>query len=346
MMHDQTKETVIIVHGTFAAPKEGKFQWYQPSDSALPDSFVARLNAALQKRGSAARCWAHCPKLEKHFFWSGKNSWVDRTAGATKLVDEVTKLQKDGWRCHIIAHSHGRNVVLEALPQITAAVPSNSASGKIVTLGTPFMDTMLPILSRMKRRSTIVTEFSWFALLFFCSPWVTLMLLGMLAEAEILPPITESDLNKNWLSYGIAAVFIALICYVVSLLWRFKFFKPPTTQLPEATNDQSQFLAVGSAVDEPWQLLHHMQCASSPIAIQAGLVGYLASSVGSNVRRATQISEIYGSKSYRHLDKQAAFVLACIHLLLRLRLCTLDLGANLGTNMNPNRISSVTSKTY
>jgi hypothetical protein len=31
---------------------------------------------------------------------------------------------------------------------------------------------------------------------------------------------------------------------------------------------------------------------------------------------------------------------------LRLRLCALDLGANSGTNMNANRISNVTSKTY
>jgi hypothetical protein len=210
----------------------------------VPSPTALLLGSTLLYKSAAQRLGVGRTALNSKSISSGRAKIVGSIARPEppKLVDEVTKLQKDGWRCHIIAHSHGRNVVLEALPQITAAVPSNSASGKIVTLGTPFMDTMLPILSRMKRRSTIVTEFSWFALLFFCSPWVTLMLLGMLAEAEILPPITESDLNKNWLSYGIAAVFIALICYVVSLLWRFKFLNLPRRNYPRLRTISPNFL--------------------------------------------------------------------------------------------------------
>ena len=145
-MEEAAKETVIIVHGTYAAPKPGVSRWYQPAEGVPATEFITKLNDALQKRGSAARCWAHCSQGDQGFHWSGKNSWIDRTRAASELGNYVLQPRKEGWCCHIVAHSHGGNVVLEALPQIATALPSHAPLGKIVTLGTPFMDTMSQIL--------------------------------------------------------------------------------------------------------------------------------------------------------------------------------------------------------
>jgi hypothetical protein len=139
-MEGAAKETVIIVHGTWAAPEPGKGLWYQPVTgvAAAQPLFTAKLDAALQERGSPARCWAHCSRGDQIFQWSGANSWIARTRAASALGNYVAKLQKEGWRCHIVAHSHGGNIVVEALPQIMTAAGANGLLGKIVTLGTPF----------------------------------------------------------------------------------------------------------------------------------------------------------------------------------------------------------------
>ena len=115
-MAGPSKETVIIVHGTWAAPKRGRVQWYQPANGArAAGGFVRKLDAALRKRGSSARCWGHCTQHKKLFNWSGGNSWIARTQAASKLGDYVAKLRKEGWLCHIVAHSHGGNIVVDAL---------------------------------------------------------------------------------------------------------------------------------------------------------------------------------------------------------------------------------------
>jgi hypothetical protein len=162
-LDQSAKETVIIVHGTWAAPELGKSRWYEPS-IAGGRGFVTKLNTAMQERGCAARCWAHCNEGISMFIWSGENDWIARTHAASSLADYVNNLQKEGWRCHIIAHSHGGNVLLEALPQIMTAPASNNRNGKFVTLGTPFMDLMSPILRRAEKQYSILRVISWVAI--------------------------------------------------------------------------------------------------------------------------------------------------------------------------------------
>jgi hypothetical protein len=120
-MGTATNETVIIVHGTWSAPQPDTIGWYQPADcNGTTGGFVNKLDAALQERGSAARCWAHCNEQNRIFHWSGENSWIARTHAASALAEYVGGLRKNGWRCHIVAHSHGGNVLVEALPQCSA----------------------------------------------------------------------------------------------------------------------------------------------------------------------------------------------------------------------------------
>ncbi len=91
-MEGPAKETVVIVHGTWASPEAGKGGWYCPGD--YTEGFIAKLNTALQKRGSMAQCWAHCHDGNPFFHWSGENSWVARTRAADDLGDHVATLSK------------------------------------------------------------------------------------------------------------------------------------------------------------------------------------------------------------------------------------------------------------
>jgi hypothetical protein len=161
-MAASAKETVIIVHGTWATPDPGESRWYQPFDGLdAAKSFTVQLDAALQERGSPARCWAHCTPGNQIFHWSGDNSWLARTRAASELGENVTKLRNQGWHVHIIAHSHGGNIVIEALPQIMAAPKSIGSPIKIVTLGTPFMDTRSQLLERAKRATAMFRGLLW-----------------------------------------------------------------------------------------------------------------------------------------------------------------------------------------
>jgi len=124
-MEKSANETVIVVHGTWAAPDPAERKWYQPIDERpCGEPFIARLDAALQARGSSARCWAHCGPGNPAFHWSGENNWIDRTLAAAALADYVAKLRGEGWHCHIVAHSHGGNVLVEALPHLATTLDS------------------------------------------------------------------------------------------------------------------------------------------------------------------------------------------------------------------------------
>ena len=174
-MEELAKETVIIVHGTWAAPQPDKTQWYQQPDGvSATEGFVCKLDAALQERGSPARCWAHCTKDIPIFQWSGENSWIARTSAAGALADYVAKLRGEGWRCHIVAHSHGGNIVVEALSQIIAVHSPNTSLGIIVTLGSPFMDTMSPVLKRAAQARKILDFASWIAFAIMAAAWAGL----------------------------------------------------------------------------------------------------------------------------------------------------------------------------
>ncbi|MGJ5082428.1 hypothetical protein [Bradyrhizobium sp. HKCCYLS3013] len=245
-MEKSADETVIIVHGTWAAPEPDQFakrRWYEPVDGRPGDEpFTAKLNAALEERGSPARCWAHCPQGDKVLQWSGENSWVARTQAATSLGKYVAKLQKEGWRCHIVAHSHGGNVLIEALPQIMSGYAAGQERGRLVTLGTPFMDVMSPVLKKYEWRQTNLTVISLvlvasllfstytnlpalsrvfqpgpvFATISDILPWLTLILgisfVGMLLiqTFRVIDPDATVEKRRSWLLYVALATGVLL----------------------------------------------------------------------------------------------------------------------------------------
>ena len=337
-MEEAAKETVIVVHGTFAAPQPGASRWYQPvAGVPATEGFIAKLNDALQKQGSAARCWAHCRQGDQGFHWSGENSWVARTQAAAELRSYVLNLRNEGWCCHIVAHSHGGNVVLEALPQITTAIPFTASLGKIVTLGTPFMDTMSPIRERIRRTQRFIVGLSMIA-----SIWISLfpqivrvfgfagrnvVLVGtitFLAPAIVFALLFFGRKSQTELIFNRAAqLFSRERQPDLSFNRIFNSFN-------RAAQTQLKFLAIGSLMDEPWQLLHYLRNAPNPMAVNKNLIRYLISSRRSHISVSRQIARIYGANSYRDLNLKAKLVLALMYLLFLLPLLLIAVMIGLG----------------
>lgn len=272
----EPKETVILVHGTWAAPVDSVHQWYQRrEDGDAQQSFVAKLDAALEHHGSSARCWAHQNQL-RQFHWSGRNSWIDRAHAAIELASAVRTLQSDGWKCHIVAHSHGGNVAIEAVFPAWRSLPPEWR-GRVVTLGTPFLDTVSVPKMRRERMEKFFSFAAW------C---MTLILLGVLVVGGIIvaehvlddslsTPVGE--IRRLHIYYLVLGFFVAIMLYAMwdgyrrlrshAVTW--KRFWQQQSLLPPC------LLAINSRADEAWQLLHHVRSARNPFDPGVGLLQFL-----------------------------------------------------------------------
>jgi len=300
---ESAKETVIIVHGTWAALDPWKRRWYEPVDSRPGDEPLSpKLDAALRERGSPARCWAHCTQGNQIFYWSGENSWIARTHAASSLGHYVAKLCKEGWRCHIVAHSHGGNVVSEALPQIIEATPtSGRPPGKIVTLGTPYMDTISPIEERTRKQNSLLRYIgaAWFL--------ATSVMLG-------------TGLSLTWGEhYFLVPAAIGMLTLVFIFIWIIAPWKrirlsrwSQWKQGGGAGEPPATMLAIGSPTDEAWQILHHLTNIDNPLAVRSNLLRYVSSSLRAHMLRNIEVAHISGAKSFRDLG----IVAKCVALLM------------------------------
>jgi hypothetical protein len=101
-------EPVLIIHGTFAQDGD----WFRRQSK-----FCNALNEQLIKHGSAAECWSQLSNDGFEFRWSGANSELERRLAGWRLHALLNKLetQDEPNSYHIVAHSHGGNVVLNAL---------------------------------------------------------------------------------------------------------------------------------------------------------------------------------------------------------------------------------------
>jgi hypothetical protein len=128
-------EPVILVHGTFAnAAGDGAVDWWRPGSE-----YVQHLDAALQAAGSRARCWAHrVAPVARPFAWSGANTERARRDAGRALAHEMSELEANlrVARYHLVAHSHGGNVVANALREL-ASPPAKL--GAVVYMGTPYL---------------------------------------------------------------------------------------------------------------------------------------------------------------------------------------------------------------
>jgi hypothetical protein len=141
--HCDASETVIVIHGTGAAPFPDRKEprWWQAGGA-----FCQQLDHLLVTAGSRARCWSHIngyppvdghPPHLKEFHWSGRNSEVARREAASELRSYLKEIEGTEWitRYHLVAHSHGGNVISYALDRLGF---KPQKLGTIVFLGTPF----------------------------------------------------------------------------------------------------------------------------------------------------------------------------------------------------------------
>jgi hypothetical protein len=134
------------VHGTFdgianpAAPR-----WWEPTSpfwqAILAHSPHGTLDGTVQS-----------------FVWSGKNSAYEREVAARALAKELKALRARYDNIHLIGHSHGGNVIEDALERIAwngARRPSFSKHKNpskirsVTTLGTPFLDRRESVLRKV-----------------------------------------------------------------------------------------------------------------------------------------------------------------------------------------------------
>ena len=125
---DQFRETVVLVHGTFASSdKDYGSDWWQVGSSAyqrlqqqLPD------HVSLHGEGEVFR-------------WSGENHERARSKAAARLLDHLTVLENEGRPYHLIGHSHGGSVIWAALRRATTRRIRLHHLRSWSTVGTPFL---------------------------------------------------------------------------------------------------------------------------------------------------------------------------------------------------------------
>ena len=128
-MSDTPKQKVILVHGTFASSgqDEGHSWWQRGSyfwnelEKRLPDN-VEMVND------------------RKLFRWSGENLESERSNAAAALCFYIEDLERKKIPYHIIAHSHGGNVVWKFF-SLSFLLPRNNREFTLASwtsIGTPF----------------------------------------------------------------------------------------------------------------------------------------------------------------------------------------------------------------
>jgi hypothetical protein len=197
------KETVIVVHGTFSGKDSGSTPgWYSPGEA-----FCQQLDAALKGVGSTARCWQHLQRGEDHFHWDGRNDWMSRRRAAARLRALLTRLHAQQWRVHLVGHSHGGNVIVDAITNDMGRV-EKSFRGRVALLGTPlYRDTAaFEVHKRSLTKYWLAASFLfWGALLYWAARGVDLK-----AAFRIGSP-TE---------FWAGAVALLFVVFLVLLLYR------------------------------------------------------------------------------------------------------------------------------
>lgn len=165
---DTRRETVIVVHGTFSG-KDTESAHARPGWYAPGQTFASKLDAALAARGSPARCWAHLATGEDYFWWDGANDWLARFKAAARLRSHVRALHELGWTVHLVGHSHGGNVIVDAITNDAGRVEP-WFQGRVALLGTPLYRPASTFGVRQRNRTlawALATMLVWALLLTF-----------------------------------------------------------------------------------------------------------------------------------------------------------------------------------
>jgi len=224
-----------IVHGSFAA----RLRWWRLGGDGEA-TFADRLEAALARRGLAGSVWK--PALDAGwsydaFGWSGHNRHDDRVTGGRTLAIHLNALAETIGASedaplvvNLIGHSHGGNVVLEALPRLSPFV----RPGRIVLLGTPLL-TFRPTLRIVRLALALLLLFVVVSLAVFVTG--TFLVPGVFDwMCSLLHLCTsKTGTGMGWLVLLAAALVLAYgwtflaLAWLVDVVWRVLLF--PLTAL-------------------------------------------------------------------------------------------------------------------
>jgi hypothetical protein len=268
-MTTHSRETIVLVHGTFSGPREGERQWWQ---GGLDGDFASRLHGALAKRGIDVRCWSH--SADPLFHWSGENDWVARVEASAALRQHISELANEGWRCHLVGHSHGGNVIVESLNAMHGR-PEERAVASVVTLGTPFLD-ILDDVDPYKRKAR------WRA----ASMFGIATLVVVTAMLPSLATIWNGGWGAQLLVGSVIAMFAVTVASALTIILKDRARRKRgklTAPVPA--------LALNSQFDEAWQLLHHVRETPNPLAVPGGLWRYLGRQMRAYVVRRQAVQK-------------------------------------------------------
>lgn len=283
-MSTDEKETVVVVHGTWAAPAAGVSKWWQPPETKSEDHFTAKLDAALAKRGSTARCWAHCAGKPQPFSWTGENDWLDRTNASASLLSYFKQLEDDGYRYHVVAHSHGGNAIADALHALD---PKTAKLGRIVTLGTPFFDTQQPIRQRKLKVEKAVSLISILVA-------AAAALFALSNGFHFAKSAGYLDRLPGQLAFLALVLVIALV--LGDILRKVRAIRASSSAA--SSPEPPIGLSISSPYDEVRQVLNHLRKLPNPLAVSQSLPSYLRANYGQSVEQKAQISRIHGAVAF------------------------------------------------
>lgn len=131
---------IVTVHGTWAGDRnEIKPRWWE-KNSAFCESLIGENPHNTE------------PADIHEFIWSGENSFLYREAATNALIEFLAPLSKEYNQIDIIAHSHGGNIVSNALyanKKKSEAALANVRN--VVSVGTRFFGRRTPLLRRFAK---------------------------------------------------------------------------------------------------------------------------------------------------------------------------------------------------
>ena len=264
MQADAERQTVIVVHGTFSGKvPDGEPGWYAPGQT-----FSRDLDRELEAACSPARCWRHLSPADDYFHWDGANEWLSRLKATARLRDELRRLHGLGWTVHLVGHSHGGNIVVDAITNNHGRVEP-WFTGRVALLGTPLYRNSPRFFRRrwaLVARWTVASALAWAALLYASARHV-----------DVLAAFEPDAPTANW---AIALVFVLAFAAVgLSLralgplasrfLWlqlvllRLQPYRSPAPMGEERWSPS--FLLINSRFDEAYRALAGLREGANPL---------------------------------------------------------------------------------
>ncbi|MDE6336911.1 MAG: hypothetical protein K2L34_10130, partial [Muribaculaceae bacterium] len=122
MLIDPSGKQTIGVHGT----------WSNPNTFEKQDELQEFTHKKFGNNYNSSRAF--------EFSWSGENTKAARTEGANKLIEKIRDVRSEvpaSEPLTLIAHSHGGNVVIEAVNKMMEMPEFDDISINIITINTP-----------------------------------------------------------------------------------------------------------------------------------------------------------------------------------------------------------------